>query len=139
MKMQKFVMLAGVASLLAACGGSNRIVEPADLNEQRAFFDFDSSAVNQEAQNNLLGQSLYMKNHPDTKILVAGNCDERGTSEYNLALGARRANSAKAVMVKDGVEAKRISTISYGKERPWKLGTGESVWKLNRNTTTTVK
>lgn len=132
-------MLAGVASLLAACGGSNRIVEPADLNEQRAFFDFDSSAVNQEAQNNLLGQSLYMKNHSDTKIVVAGNCDERGTSEYNLALGARRANAAKAVMVKDGVEAKRISTISYGKERPWKLGAGESVWKLNRNTTTIVK
>ncbi|MGI5845601.1 MAG: OmpA family protein [Alphaproteobacteria bacterium] len=139
MKMQKIIMLAGVAGLLVACGGANKIVEPSDLNEQRAFFDFDSSVINEEARNNLLGQSLYMKNHPETKIQIAGNCDERGTTEYNLGLGARRANAAKAVMVKDGVEAKRISTISYGKERPWKLGSGESVWKMNRNATTTVK
>jgi peptidoglycan-associated lipoprotein len=139
MKMQKIMMLAGVASLLAACGGANKIVEPSDLNEQRAFFDFDSSAIAQDAQNNLLGQSLYMKHHPETKIQIAGNCDERGTTEYNLGLGARRANAAKAVMVKDGVEAKRISTISYGKERPWKLGSGEETWKMNRNATTTVK
>ena len=139
MKMQKFVLLAGVAGLLAACGGSNRIVEPSDLNEQRAFFDFDSSMIREDAKNNLLGQSLYMKHHPDTKIQIAGNCDERGTTEYNLALGARRANAAKAVLVKDGVEAKRISTVSYGKERPWKLGSGEDVWEMNRNATTTVK
>ena len=133
------MMLAGVAGLLAACGGANKIVEPSNLNEQRAFFDFDSSIIREDAQNNLLGQSLYMKHHPDTKIQIAGNCDERGTTEYNLGLGARRANAAKAVMVKDGIEAKRISTISYGKERPWKLGSGESVWEKNRNATTTVK
>jgi len=133
------MMLAGVAGLLAACGGANKIVEPSNLNEQRAFFDFDSSIIREDAQNNLLGQSLYMKHHPDTKIQIAGNCDERGTTEYNLGLGARRANAAKAVMVKDGIEAKRISTISYGKERPWKLGSGESVWGKNRNATTTVK
>ncbi|MFA7187939.1 MAG: OmpA family protein [Alphaproteobacteria bacterium] len=139
MKMQKIMMLAGVAGLLAACGGANKIVEPSNLNEQRAFFDFDSSIIREDAQNNLLGQSLYMKHHPDTKIQIAGNCDERGTTEYNLGLGARRANAAKAVMVKDGIEAKRISTISYGKERPWKLGSGESVWGKNRNATTTVK
>src|SRR5574344_433213 len=114
MKMQKIMMLAGVAGLLAACGGANKIVEPSNLNEQRAFFDFDSSVIREDAQNNLLGQSLYMKHYPETKIQIAGNCDERGTTEYNLGLGARRANAAKAVMVKDGVEAKRISTISYG-------------------------
>ncbi len=139
MKMQKIMMLAGVAGLLAACGGANKIVEPSNLNEQRAFFDFDSSVIREDAQNNLLGQSLYMKHYPETKIQIAGNCDERGTTEYNLGLGARRANAAKAVMVKDGIEAKRISTISYGKERPWKLGSDESVWEKNRNATTTVK
>lgn len=133
------MMLAGVAGLLAACGGANKIVEPSNLNEQRAFFDFDSSVIREDAQNNLLGQSLYMKHYPETKIQIAGNCDERGTTEYNLGLGARRANAAKAVMVKDGIEAKRISTISYGKERPWKLGSDESVWEKNRNATTTVK
>ncbi|MCL1892055.1 MAG: OmpA family protein [Alphaproteobacteria bacterium] len=139
MKMQKFIMLAGIAAMLAACGGSNKIVEPADLNEQRVFFAFDKSDISEDARNNLLGQSLYMKNHKDTKIKLEGHCDERGTIEYNLALGARRANAAKAVMVKDGVDAKRIDTISYGKERPWKLGSGEAVWMYNRNATTVVQ
>ena len=130
-------MLGAAAGVLAACGGS--IVEPADLNNQRVYFGFNSAEITDEARDNLLGQALYMKNHKDVKVQIAGNCDERGSSAYNLALGARRANAAKEVMVKDGVESKRISTISYGKERPFKKGTGESVWKWNRNATTTVK
>ena len=138
MKIKNFAILAGVAGLLAACGGSS-IVEPADLNDQRVFFAFNSSEISKEAQNNLLGQALYMKNHPDTKIQIAGNCDERGSTEYNLALGAKRANAAKEVIVEDGVESSRISTISYGKERPLVQGSGEEVWKWNRNATTTVK
>ncbi|MBR4859970.1 MAG: OmpA family protein [Alphaproteobacteria bacterium] len=138
MKIKNFALLAGVAGLLAACGGSS-IVEPENLNDQRVFFGFNSAEINEEARNNLLGQSLYMKNHEDVKIQIAGNCDERGSTEYNLALGARRANAAKDVLVKDGINAKRISTISYGKERPLVQGTGEKVWKWNRNATTTVK
>jgi len=138
MKIKNLAMLAGVAGLLAACGGS-RIVEPSDMNGQKAFFAFDSAEISDEANNNLLGQSLYMKNHADTKIQIAGNCDERGSTEYNLALGARRAAAAKSVIVKDGVSSKRISTISYGKERPAVMGTGEDVWSQNRNATTTVK
>lgn len=138
MKIKNFAMLAGIAGMLAACGGSS-IVEPADLNDQRVFFGFNSSEISEEARDNLLGQALYLKNHEDTKIQIAGNCDERGSVEYNLALGARRANAAKNVIVNDGVDAKRISTISYGKERPLVKGTGESVWKWNRNATTTVK
>ena len=138
MKVKNFALLAGVAGLLAACGGSC-IKEPADLNDQRVFFAFNSAEISDEAENNLLGQSLYMKNHEDTKIQIAGNCDERGSTEYNLALGARRANAAKKVLVKDGIDASRISTISDGKERPLVKGTGEDVWKFNRNATTTVK
>ncbi|MCQ2574833.1 MAG: OmpA family protein [Alphaproteobacteria bacterium] len=137
MKIKNFVMLAGMAGLLAACCSS--IVEPADLNNQRVFFGFNSSEITKDAKNSLLGQSLYMKHHEGTKIQIAGNCDERGSTEYNLALGARRANAAKSVLVKDGISSKRISTISYGKERPLAQGTGEKVWKLNRNATTTVK
>ena len=139
MKIKNFAMLAGVAAILAACGGSSKVTEPADLNDQRVFFAFNSSEISDAARVNLLGQSLYMKNHEDVKIQIAGNCDERGSTEYNLALGARRANAAKDVIVKDGVSAKRISTISYGKERPLVQGTGEKVWKWNRNATTTVK
>ena len=138
MKIVNFALLAGVAGMLAACGGSS-VVEPTDVNDQRVFFAFNSSEISEEANENLLGQSLYLKNHDDVKIQIAGNCDERGSTEYNLALGARRANAAKAVLVKDGVAASRISTISYGKERPLVKGSGESVWKYNRNATTTVK
>ena len=138
MKIVNFALLAGVAGMLAACGGSS-IVEPSDLNDQRVFFAFNSAEISEEANDNLLGQALYMKNHEDVKIQIAGNCDERGSTEYNLALGARRANAAKKVLVKDGVEASRISTISYGKERPLVKGSGEDVWKYNRNATTTVK
>ena len=138
MKILNFALLAGVAGLLAACGGSS-VVEPSDLNNQRVFFAFNSAEISEEANNNLLGQALYLKNHEDTKIQIAGNCDERGSTEYNLALGARRANAAKSVLVKDGIDAKRISTISYGKERPLVKGTGEAVWQWNRNATTTVK
>ena len=138
MKIVNFALIAGVAGMLAACGGSS-IVEPTDLNNQRVFFAFNSAEISDEAENNLLGQSLYMKNHEDTKIQIAGNCDERGSTEYNLALGARRANAAKKVLVNDGIDASRISTISYGKERPLVKGTGEDVWKFNRNATTTVK
>ena len=138
MKILNFAMLAGVAGLLASCGGSS-VVEPADLNNQRVFFAFNSAEISEDAENNLLGQSLYMKHHDDVKVQIAGNCDERGSTEYNLALGARRANAAKKVLVNDGIDASRISTISYGKERPLVQGTGESVWKYNRNATTTVK
>ena len=138
MKIVNFALLAGVTGLLAACGGSS-VVEPSDLNDQRVFFAFNSAEISEEAENNLLGQSLYMKNHEGTKIQIAGNCDERGSTEYNLALGARRANAAKAVLVNDGIAASRISTISYGKERPLVKGSGEDVWKYNRNATTTVK
>ncbi|MBN1282098.1 MAG: peptidoglycan-associated lipoprotein Pal [Alphaproteobacteria bacterium] len=137
MKIKNLAMLAGIAGLMAACGGS--IVEPADMNGQKVFFAFDSSEISEDASNNLLGQSLYMKNHPDTKIQIAGNCDERGSTEYNLALGARRAAAAKSIIVKDGISSKRISTISYGKERPAVKGTGEEVWAQNRNATTMVK
>ena len=138
MKILNFALLAGAAGLLAACGCSS-VMEPTDLNDQRVFFAFNSSDISGEAKENLLGQSMYLKSHEDTKIQIAGNCDERGSTEYNLALGARRANAAKQVLVNDGIDASRISTISYGKERPLVKGTGEDVWKYNRNATTTVK
>ena len=138
MKIVNFAVLAGVAGMLAACGGSS-VVEPTDLNDQRVFFAFNSAEISDEANDNLLGQSMYLKNHEDVKIQIAGNCDERGSTDYNLALGARRANAAKRVLVNDGIDASRISTISYGKERPLVRGTGEDVWKYNRNATTTVK
>lgn len=138
MKIKNFALLAGAAGMLAACGGSS-VVAPEDLNNQRVFFAFNSSEISDSARDNLLGQALYMQENEDVKVQIAGNCDERGSTEYNLALGARRANAAKKVLVEEGIDAKRISTISYGKERPLVKGSGEDVWKFNRNATTTVK
>ena len=132
--MKKLLLILAVFGL-AACNGAR---EPAQLDGQRAYFGFDSADISAEAKDNLLGQSLYMKRKPDTKIIIEGHCDERGTSEYNLALGSLRAGNAAHVLLKDGIEKERIKTISYGKEKPQVLGTGEEVWSKNRNATTRV-
>lgn len=132
--MKKIYVVIGMLGL-AACAS---VREPAQLDGEKVFFAFNSAEISTESKDNLLGQSLYMKNHPDTKVLVEGNCDERGSSEYNLALGALRAGNAAHVLMKDGIEKERIKTISYGKEKPQVLGTGEEVWSQNRNATTRV-
>ncbi len=133
--MKKIFMLFGILAV-AACSG---VREPSQLDGAAVLFAFDSAEITRESRDNLLGQSLYMKNHPDTKIVIEGNCDERGSTEYNLALGALRAGNAAHIIIADGVSPARIKTISNGKERPKFLGTGESVWSKNRNATTYVK
>ena len=80
-----------------------------------------------------------MKKHENVNVVVQGYCDERGTREYNLALGERRANSVKAYLVRNGIAADRVSTISYGKERPAVLGSTEAAWAQNRRAVTVVK
>lgn len=104
----------------------------------RVFFDFDKFNLKPEAQRSLERQASWLKKYPNIRILVAGNCDERGTREYNLALGERRANSTKNYLISQGVTADRIRTISYGKERPTALGSNEAAWAQNRNTITSV-
>jgi peptidoglycan-associated lipoprotein len=118
---------------LTACPG---IHEPAQLGGEQVYFDFDSAFIRDDARDNLLGQSMYMKSHPDVTALIEGRCDERGTTEYNLALGSARATNAAHVLIADGIESARIRTISYGKENPLYTGTGERVWAKNRNATT---
>ncbi|MDR1826425.1 MAG: peptidoglycan-associated lipoprotein Pal [Rickettsiales bacterium] len=134
MKVLNYVFGVTAGLLLTGCGGG----KITDINDQKVFFAYDSSEISRGAKDDLLAQSEYLKENKDIKVQIAGNCDERGTREYNLALGARRANAAKSVLVKDGVGAGRIKTISYGKDRPAVNGSGESVWKQNRNATTTV-
>jgi peptidoglycan-associated lipoprotein len=131
----KKLLLILLALTTAACTG---IRAPKELDGQKAFFAFDSAEVSDESRIALLGQSLYMKRNKDTKIVIEGHCDERGSTEYNLALGALRAGNAAHVLIRDGIESKRIKTISYGKEKPQFFGTGEEVWAKNRNTTTRI-
>jgi peptidoglycan-associated lipoprotein len=101
-------------------------------------FDTDSSDVNSEAQGILTAQARWLAAHPSVRVTVEGHCDERGTREYNLALGERRANSAKNALAAAGVSADRISVISYGKERPVANGSDDEAWAQNRRAVTVV-
>ncbi|MFO1025196.1 MAG: peptidoglycan-associated lipoprotein Pal [Acetobacteraceae bacterium] len=105
----------------------------------RVFFDFDKSSLRQDAKDTLDKQAGWLAKYPSVNVQVAGNTDERGTAEYNLALGQRRANSAASYLKARGVAAARISTISFGKERPVALGSTEEAWAQNRNATTSVR
>lgn len=104
----------------------------------RVFFAFDQSDISSEGQQVLSRQAAWMQQHPTVTVTVEGHCDERGTREYNLALGERRATAVKDYLVSLGINPNRIGTISYGKERPVALGSNESSWAQNRRGVTTV-
>lgn len=123
-----------VLGMLSACANT-----PSNIDENRAYFAFDSAEISDDARDELAAQSRYMKHNPDKNIVIEGHCDERGSTEYNLALGALRAGNAKHELMKNGIESERVKTISYGKEKPQFVGTGEKVWQKNRNATTRVK
>ncbi len=105
----------------------------------RIFFDFDRSNVRDDQRPTLERQAAWLAKYPSVNVQVAGNCDERGTREYNLALGQRRANAAASYLRAQGVAGARITTISYGKDRPTALGSDEAAWAQNRNATTSVR
>jgi len=104
----------------------------------RVYFDFDSYQIRADAQTLLAGQADWLKKYASVQIRIEGNCDERGTREYNLALGARRANAVRDFLVSHGVETGRIATISYGKEKPIASGSGDEVDQRNRNARTAI-
>jgi peptidoglycan-associated lipoprotein len=105
----------------------------------RVFYEFNQSVLSDEAQATLTKQATWLGKYPNVTVQLAGNCDERGTEEYNLALGNRRANAARDFLVAKGVSTSRITTISYGKDRPVALGSNEQAWAQNRNAITSVK
>ena len=98
----------------------------------RVFFDYDRSDIKAEAQVLLDQVSVWMQTYPAVTLIIEGHCDERGTREYNLALGERRASSVNDYLVALGIEPGRLSTISFGKERPAVLGSNDSSWAQNR-------
>ena len=105
----------------------------------RVFFDFDRSTLKDDARATLDRQAGWLAKYPQVNVQVAGNTDDRGTEEYNLALGQRRANASRDYLVARGVDGTRISTISFGKDRPTALGDNEQAWAQNRNTITSVR
>jgi peptidoglycan-associated lipoprotein len=99
---------------------------------QDVFFDYDTYDIRGDAQAILSRDASYLASHPDVKVTIGGYCDERGSNEYNLALGQNRADAAKNALVTAGVAASRIKVISYGKEKPFCLESTEECWQQNR-------
>jgi peptidoglycan-associated lipoprotein len=104
----------------------------------RVYFDFDRYDLRSDATPVLDAQSAWLQRYPNVMVRIEGNADERGTREYNLALGARRANTVRDYLVAHGIAASRISTVSYGKEQPIDPGTTEEAYQRNRNAHTAI-
>lgn len=104
----------------------------------RITFSTDSYSLTDQAKEILVRQAAWLRSSPMVSITLEGHCDERGTREYNLALGERRANSVKAFLVNQGISPKRITTISYGKEFPEYLGSNDAAWSKNRRVVTVI-
>jgi peptidoglycan-associated lipoprotein len=129
----------------AATQGSTGAAQRAQtLQEQlvavgdRVFFDYDKSDLKPEARRQVERWAAFLKTNANATITIEGHCDERGTREYNLGLGERRANAAKNFLVSQGIEARRVATISYGKERPAVNGSNEAAWSQNRRSVAVV-
>lgn len=108
----------------------------ASITADKIYFDTDKSDIDSEDQSILSSQAEWLKKYPGTRVTIEGHADERGTRDYNIALGARRANAAKNALAGMGIDAARISTVSYGKERPDALGSTEADWARNRRAVT---
>jgi peptidoglycan-associated lipoprotein len=152
----KILGTVAVVALLAACSNQNTTAStgagattsgPVPGSEEdlvanvgdRVFFAFNGSSLSPDAQATLDKQAGWLGKYQQVNVQVAGNCDDRGTEEYNLALGQRRANSSRDYLVARGVASARINTISYGKDRPTAMGDNEQAWAQNRNTITSVR
>lgn len=157
----RIVALLGGLMLLAACeapgtdggasgaggaggsgyGGPATPGTQGDLEQNvgdRVFFGYDSSVLTSEGQATLERQAKWLGEHSNVNVTVEGHCDERGTREYNLALGERRASAARNYLVTLGVTPGRITTVSYGKERPAVMGSDDASWAQNRRAVTVI-
>jgi peptidoglycan-associated lipoprotein len=126
----------GSAAGRAAPGSQEDLVQSAG---DRIFFDTDRNSLTQQATATLDRQSAWLQQYPQVNVWVAGNCDERGTEEYNLALGQRRATADRDYLVAHGINSSRIETISYGKSRPIDAASTPEAWAQNRNAITSVR
>jgi len=139
--------------LLAACSSEQQqtasaastTVTPGSVGDfrqnvgDRVFFDTDMSSIREDGRQTLNRQAEWLKKYTNYPVTIEGHCDERGTREYNLALGERRANAARQYLIAQGIPASRIKTISYGKERPDPVGSDEAAWARNRRAVTELQ
>ena len=152
MRIIKALTAIAAMFVIAACSSDQQAAAPAtttvtpgsvaDFRQNvgdRVFFDTDQSTVREDGRATLNKQAEWLKKYTNYQITVEGHCDERGTREYNLALGERRANAARQYLVAQGIPAARIKTISYGKERPDPVGSDEAAWARNRRAVTALQ
>jgi peptidoglycan-associated lipoprotein len=153
MSMIKALSALAAMLLIAACSSNETqtasaattTVTPGSVGDfrqnvgDRVFFDTDSSTVREDGRQTLNRQAEWLKKYGNYQITIEGHCDERGTREYNLALGERRANAARQYLIAQGVPASRIKTVSYGKERPDPVGSDEAAWARNRRAVTALE
>ena len=150
----RMIAIIGIALMVAACankpktagmtGGVGGAATPGSSQDfvvnvgDRVFFDYDKFDVKPAGKATLDKQAAWLKRYGQWKVVIEGHADERGTREYNLALGERRANAVKTYLVNQGIPANRVTTISYGKERPVALGSNEAAWAQNRRGVTVL-
>ena len=145
MRMIKAFAAIAAVIFMAACSSEQQAAAPAtttvtpgsvaDFRQNvgdRVFFDTDMSNIREDGRQTLNRQAEWLKKYTNYPITIEGHCDERGTREYNLALGERRATAVKRFLTDLGIDARRVSTISYGKERPAVVGSSESSYAQNR-------
>jgi peptidoglycan-associated lipoprotein len=134
----KMMVVLAVAMGLVVGVGCQQQRKPKSASESkvkglnRVYFDFDKSDIKSEYHKTMDDNAAWLKSNHDVNVTVEGHCDERGTEEYNMALGHRRANSAKSYLTSMGVDAGRMKTVSYGEERPLESCHNESCWWKNR-------
>jgi len=153
MKITKITLAFLALFVLAGCNTTKRLPQEGMMNQgeetslmkdfekhagNAVWFAFDSSALSEKAKEELERQACWLAKHPEVKATVEGHCDERGTREYNLALGERRAAAAQKFLAHKGVADHRLSTISYGKDRPAMMGNTEEAFAYNRRAVTVV-
>ena len=149
----KVILPAIAALLLASCTqqagledvttglyerGGTTYLDSAGEVPAKIYFDYNEYNIDSMDESTLNLQATWLDENPSKYILIEGHCDERGTREYNLALGERRANATKNYLTSMGVSPDRISTVSFGKERPDVEGSMEAAWEMNRRTSTTM-
>jgi peptidoglycan-associated lipoprotein len=125
-------LAAAAPATAAAAESREEMVVKDEFPDEDIHFEYDKSSLLSEAQDNLRAKAKWLMAHPDVSAIIEGHCDERGTNEYNMALGDRRAGSAKSFLVDIGVADSRLTTISYGEEKPVIPESTEEAWSKNR-------
>ena len=127
------------ATTLEPVGGDTDVTSQIPIEFGDVFYEFDKHALRDDARDVLSRNARVLREAPAVRVLIEGHCDERGTNEYNMALGDKRARSAKEFLVNYGIDASRIELISYGEERPFAPGRNEVAWAQNRRAHFVIK